>query len=248
MTRRRSLAPPAPPWLASVPFAHRGLHGEGVPENSVAAFEAACARGYGVELDVRLSADGVPVVVHDVDLVRVAGVRRRVDQLTAGELAQVRLAGTDQTVPTLADAMARLTSVPVMVELKSDRPRHRGLEPAVAAVTDGHDGPWCVAGFNPWSLRWFRRQRPAAVRVMTAMRPSGYAVPRPWSTRLSRLHQLARVRPAAVAYEIGGLPHPATDAWRAQGGTLLTWTAVGTGGLARGRRLADNVIFEHVLP
>ena len=96
------LGPPAPGWLVEVPLAHRGLHVEGRLENTLAAFAAAADAGYGAELDVHLSADGVPVVVHDEDLVRVAGLDRRVADLTVEELAGVRLLDGSVGGPTLA--------------------------------------------------------------------------------------------------------------------------------------------------
>ncbi|MCC5948191.1 MAG: hypothetical protein JJT89_07015 [Nitriliruptoraceae bacterium] len=240
--------PTAPSWLREVPLAHRGLHGAGIPENSLAAFEAAATAGYGVELDVFLSADGVPVVLHDPSLQRVAGLDRQVGQLTAAELAEVRLGGSDQHVPTLQEALATLRAVPVMVELKQGRLRAGALESATAALLDTHDGPWCVASFNPVAVRWFRRNRPQAVRVLTATAEPIDGVPAVVGRRLARLADLRSVHPHAVSYHLDSIPHPATDAWRARGGVLVTWTAVGEDGIRRGRERADNVIFEHAEP
>lgn len=65
-----------PGWetFEHVRFAHRGLHGPGVPENSLAAFRRAAEAGYGAELDVHLTADGYLAVIHDSDLARMCGV------------------------------------------------------------------------------------------------------------------------------------------------------------------------------
>ncbi|MFP4635479.1 MAG: glycerophosphodiester phosphodiesterase family protein [Nitriliruptoraceae bacterium] len=245
LTDRRA-APPA--WLAEVPLAHRGLHDEERPENSLPAFEAAAREGYGVELDVHLSRDGVPVVLHDPDLGRVAGHAARVGDLTVQQLRSLRLGGTTAHVPSLAEALERLSHVPVMVELKQERLRVGSLEQAVATVLDGHPGPWCVAAFNPLSVSWFRRRRPDAVRVLTSGPLEDVGLHEPVRRRLAALTDLPRVAPHAVSYDLSGLPNPATDRWRASGGLLLTWTAVGPEGLARARSLADNVIFEHVRP
>lgn len=245
LTDRRA-APPA--WLAEVPLAHRGLHEPARPENSLPAFEAAARAGYGVELDVHLSRDGVPVVLHDPDLGRVAGQAGRVGDLTVAELRSLRLHGTTAHVPTLAEALERLRRVPVMVELKQDRLRVGPLELAVATVLDRHPGPWCVAGFNPLSVAWFRRRRPEAVRVLTSGPLEDVGLREPLRRRLAALTDLPRVTPHAVSYDLSGLPNPATDRWRDGGGLLLAWTAVGPEGLARARSLADNVIFEHVRP
>lgn len=61
------------------------------PENSLAAFAAACEAGYGIELDIQLTMDGQVVVIHDADLMRVAGDPRRVCDLTYDELTRIPL-------------------------------------------------------------------------------------------------------------------------------------------------------------
>ena len=188
------------------------------------------------------------MINHDVSLRRVSGMDARVSDLTATELADVRLGGTDEGVPTLAEAMQVLCDVPVMVEIKQGRPRAGKLERRVAEVVGAHQGPWCVAGFNPSSLRWFRRHHPDAIRVMTASPLIDVKLPGMLLRRLAELRDLPGIAPHAVSYDLDALPTQATDRWRERGGPLIAWTAVGEEGLARARSLADNVIFEHVLP
>lgn len=238
----------APSWLLEPPLAHRGLHDGGVPENSLAAFCAAVEAGYGAELDVHLSADGHPMVVHDADLARVAADERRVGDLTAEELGHIPLDGTDETVPTLRAALEVLRDVPVMVELKSPRIRAGALEAAVADVVEDHAGPVCVASFNPWSLRWLRRNRPAVVRVLTASaeRMPGLGVL--LGDRFADLRDLPKVDPVAVSYDIHGLPRPAVDAWRERGGAVVTWTVDDQASWDKARAHADNIIFEDIRP
>lgn len=231
-----------------MPLAHRGLYGPGVPENSLPAFAAAAAAGYGAELDVLLSRDRVPVVHHDDSLARLTGRDDLVGEVDADELGRLRLAGTDAGVPTLAQALSVLRDVPVMVEIKQGRLRVGDLESRVAEVLAGHTGPVCVAGFNPASIRWFRRHRPEVVRVLTAGPLDGGPLPAVVRRRLAALKDLSSVDPAAVSYDLHGLPNAATDAWRARGGALVTWTVTDEDELARARELADNIIFEHVRP
>lgn len=240
--------PPAPGWLRDVPLAHRGLHGDGSPENSLPAFAAAREAGYGVELDVHLTSDGVPVVVHDRDLGRLTEREVRVGRLTAGDLATLPLLGTRETIPTLEAALDALAGAPVMVECKQAGLRAGALERAVAAIMATYSGPWCVAGFNPSTTRWFRRHHPAVVRVLTAGRLEGVSLPAPVRRRLAALADLEAVAPHAVSYELSALPTPGTDRWRRAGGTLVTWTATDEDELERARELADNVIFEGVRP
>lgn len=238
----------APSWLRDTPLAHRGLHGDGVVENTLSAFAAARDEGYGVELDVHLSADGVPVVVHDRDLSRLTGRAVKVGKLAADQLAELTLLTSGERIPTLTEAVDVLGRAPVMVECKQTALRAGALEAAVAGVLDEHDGPWCVAGFNPATTRWFRRHRPDVVRVLTAGPLDGSPLPAPVRRRLAGLADLEAVAPHAVSYELAGLPSAATDRWRDQGGPLVTWTVTGEAELAQARELADNVIFEDVRP
>lgn len=100
-------------------YAHRGLWGAGVPENSLAAFEAARAADVGVELDVRLTADGVPVVFHDAGLERMCGHRELLARVMSEDLAEHRLPD-GSTIPALAQVLAVMADLPVLIELKVD--------------------------------------------------------------------------------------------------------------------------------
>lgn len=237
-----------PAWLREVPLAHRGLHGDGVVENTRSAFAAAAAQGYGVELDVRLSGDGVPVVVHDATLERLTGSPDRVARRTAAELGQLRLLERDEGIPTLAEALAVLRHTPVMVELKTSRLWAGALEPAVARLLAEHRGPACVASFNPAALRWFRRRSPAVIRVLTAMSPPGGRLSALLRRRMGQLKDAASVRPSAISYRLDDLPQPAVDRWREAGGVVVAWTITDADSLERAREVADNVIFERVRP
>jgi glycerophosphoryl diester phosphodiesterase len=238
----------APVWLRATPLAHRGLHAPGgPPENTLAAFAAARAAGYGVELDVRLAADGVPVVVHDADLRRVADRPVTVAATPSTVLATVPL-GHGEGVPTLAAVLAALPDVPVMVELKHDGLRLGGLEAAVAPLVARHAGPVCVASFHPGAVAWFRRRAPGTVRVLTLAPAAGSAAPR----RLARLRAdravLRAAAPHALSHDVRGLPSDLATAWRAAGGAVLAWTVRDPAALAVARAHADAPIFEHLRP
>ncbi len=156
--RRRAVAP----FLR--PYAHRGLWGGDVPENSLAAFRAAIERGYAIELDVQLSKDGTVVVFHDYTLARMCGKEANLADLTAGELREYRLGDTDERIPTFAEVLEAVDGkVPLLIELKGEN-GNTALCPAVAAQLDGYRGAWCVESFNPLLLRWFKKHRPHAVR------------------------------------------------------------------------------------
>lgn len=235
-------------WLRDVALAHRGLHDDVVVENSRSAFAAAAREGYGVEFDVQLSADGIPVVFHDRSLARLAERQDLVARLSARQLAEIRLLETDEGIPTLAAALEVLRGTPTMVEVKSSRFRSGRLEAAVAATLDDHPGPVCVASFNPMSLRWFRRARPQLPRVLTAMAASVSGPCSILARRLADLRDLSSIAPVAVSYQLAGLPNSAVDRWRERGGPVIAWTVTTAVELERAREVADNVIFERVRP
>lgn len=138
-------------------YAHRGMFGAKEPENSIEAFEKAVENGYGIELDVQLSADGQAVVFHDANLLRLYGENVAVSALTAAELGEYG-------IPTLAEALKAIDGkVPLIVELKGET-RDISVAPIAAEVLDEYVGEYCVESFNPFILKWFKDCRPDVVR------------------------------------------------------------------------------------
>jgi len=130
-------------------YAHRGLHGGTIPENSLAAFERACEAGVGIELDVQLSRDGTVMVFHDYTLVRMTGRSEKLCELDAAELCTLRLADSEETVPPF-DAVLHLINgrVPILVELKGED-LNTALCEKVAAQLFAYKGAYCIESFNP---------------------------------------------------------------------------------------------------
>lgn len=233
-----------PSWLSDVPLAHRGLHGDGVPENSLAAFAAARAAGVGVELDVWATRDGVAVVTHDHDLSRLAGDQRLVADVTADDVSTLRLGDTGERIPTLADALDVLGDTPVMVEVKNPSTAPGPAEVATLAAAGAHRGPWCVASFNPRTVGWFATHAPDVIRVQTSGLFYDVPMPSPVRWSLRTLRWLRRTTPHAVSYEVSGIDQPPAVRYRERGGVLLAWTVRTPDELALARTHADNIIFE----
>lgn len=158
-------------WLARVPIAHRGYHDMNTTrwENTLSAFDAAIDKGYAIECDVHLSADGVPVVFHDEALKRLTGQAGLVHEKTAAELAQMKIGGTGDHVPTLAEMLARVRGrVPLVIELKGIEGKDDGLVAAVAAALDGYDGRAAIMSFDHWLIRQFAGEAPGVAGGLTA--------------------------------------------------------------------------------
>ena len=153
-----------PRELRGAMLAHRGLHGFGAAENTLEAFEAAADLDLGIELDVRLSRDGVPVVLHDETPERVAGEKRPVSQLTADELSALPLCGGAGRIPTLEKALDAVGGrVPVLIELKH-RAGGRALCDAVLRVLEGRRGLYLAESFDPRLLVYLRLRAPRLLR------------------------------------------------------------------------------------
>ena len=146
-------------------YAHRGLHGEGVPENSMKAFRLALEAGYGIELDIHLMRDGNLAVIHDPSLKRTAGVDVEIEDLTAEDLKNYTLEGTDETIPQFKDVLELFAGkAPLIVELKAERGNHAALAAAATAMLDSYDGAYCIESFDPRCILWLKKNRPEIIR------------------------------------------------------------------------------------
>ena len=146
-------------------YAHRGLHGHGVPENSMAAFQAALEHGYGIELDVHLLKDGNLAVMHDSLLNRTTGQAGRIEDLTTEDLKNYRLEGTEETIPEFMDVLTLYNGkAPLIVELKPTDGNHAALAEAACRMMDTYKGPFCMESFDPRCVAWLRKNRPDIIR------------------------------------------------------------------------------------
>jgi len=204
--------------------------------------------GYPLELDVHLSSDGAVVVFHDDDLQRMTGVSGPIGEFPWAELRGLELADSDQMIPRLEDVLDLVDGrVPLLVEIKNRGPVGR-LEDAVQSVLGSYDGPWAVQSFNPFTLAWFRKNAPHAIRgqLSTDFWGTQLAVYKKVLLRRLALHPLAQ--PSFVGYDLRCLPFWATSWLRNRGIPLLAWTIRSDDECIRARSVADNIIFEHIRP
>ncbi len=191
-------------------FAHRGLHNrdKSIPENSLTAFERAASAGYGMELDVQLSRDGEVVVFHDDDLKRVCGVDAKVCDMTLAELKELRLCGTSETIPLFSEVLKCVRGRgALIVELKNGK-RNKELCEKTYELLRSYSGEYCIESFNPFIVRWFKRNAPEVLRGQLANPPEGYngEVNPVTGFILSRVLLNFLARPHFIAYKIGPKP------------------------------------------
>ena len=146
-------------------YAHRGLHGKGVPENSMAAFKAALDHGYGIELDIHLLKDGNLAVIHDSLLNRTTGEAGRIEDLTTQQLKNYRLEGTEETIPEFQDVLTLFHGkAPLIVELKPVKGNHAELTAKAVEMLENWNGLYCLESFDPRCIYWLKKNRPEICR------------------------------------------------------------------------------------
>jgi glycerophosphoryl diester phosphodiesterase len=171
-------------------FAHRGASAL-APENTLAAFDAGLThRADGLELDVRLSRDGVAVVHHDATLERTTNLRGRIDEHTAAELARAdaaaRFAPGDGHpfrdrglgVPTLAQVLRQYRNTRVIIEIKDNTPDLASAVVAAIHETGAVDRV-CVGSFGLRAVNAVRRLEPA-IATSAAREEVRWALYRSW--------------------------------------------------------------------
>lgn len=239
------------------PIAHRGLHDvqDGRPENSRAAIAAAIDAGYGIEIDVQLTADGKAAVFHDYALDRLTDEMGPIGKRSLADLATVRLRGGNEAVPGLAEVLALVDGrVPLLIELKDQDgalgPDVGPLEMAVGHAVSDYQGPVAVMSFNPHSIAAMQALLPDVPRglVTCAFSPEDWPAPRARLIVLAGIPDYARVGASFISHDASDLDAPRVAELKDAGATILCWTIKSPEAEAEARRIAQNVTFEGYLP
>lgn len=243
-----------PAAFTHLPLAHRALHdlSGGRPENSRAAIRAAMDAGYGIEIDVQLSADGVAMVFHDDALDRLTDAQGPVRARSAAALSQIALKGSSEGIPTLAEVLALVAGqVPVLIEIKDQDgamgPQVGPLEQAVARDVASYDGPCAVMSFNPHSVARMADLAPDLPRglVTSAYDPDAWhPLAQDICAHLRDIPDYTRVGASFISHEAGDLDRARVAALKAAGATVLCWTIRSEAEEAQARRVADGITFE----
>lgn len=240
------------------PIAHRGLHdaGKGIIENTAPAFEAAIARGYGIECDVRPAAGGTPMVFHDLTLDRLIDAEGPLGRHQAAALKALRYKAVGGSMIDLAELLQLVAGrVPLLVEIKSewDAPDGRFLS-AIATAANAYRGPIALMSFDPAVVTAIRELAPGIPRGIV----SGQFLADCWwrdklgperAYSLTHLLESAPAAPDFYAYDVNALPTAVTRFTReVLGLPLFTWTVRTEEQRATAARWADAPIFEGYEP
>ncbi len=239
-------------------FAHRGLHDNsaGIPENSLAAFRKAADEGYGIELDVQLTEDGIPVILHDFYLKRM--VRDKDGNAPEGKVRDYTLAGlkefhildTEEKIPEFREVLETVAGrVPLIVEYKAE---DTDMSVCVKGneLLSGYEGLYCVESFNPYAVYWYRRNRPDIIRGQLSeryLKEPKYRKPLYFAMENLMLNFLTR--PDFIAYDRKGAGNLSRRICRKlYGNTAVGWTIRDQEQYEDAKKQYDIIIFDSFLP
>lgn len=245
------------PDFLRLPIAHRGLHDEALPENSLAAFRAAIAGGYAIECDIQRAMDDTPMVFHDYELGRLTDIENgTVAASTPAQLTRLHLRESDETIPTLRQMLDEVAGrVPLLIEIKdptiASGSEVGALPGRVAEELQGYAGPVAVMSFNPHVIAAFHQAAPGIACGLTTC---GYEAGE-WDmldeaerAHLAAIADFDAVGASFVSHDRADLANPAVAALKARGVPVLTWTIRSPEQAAEARQVADNITFEGYRP
>lgn len=229
-------------------FAHRGLHDDTRPKNSLSAIAAAGDAGYGIEFDIHLSSDGVPFVSHDADTLSDTGIELLIGATRSEVLRELTFNSNGEHLATLDDVLRAVgPNVPLLVEIKPTR-RVEETVTAVQQLLEGREQRAALQSFQP-SIVHAAKRSGAGFAVGQLGESSNAAMPLHERLYWRTLVTNAWVRPDFLAMEVSSLASPVVKFWRERlRCPLLGWTVINDEDVALCRAAGAGLIFECLRP
>jgi glycerophosphoryl diester phosphodiesterase len=241
-------------WITGKPIAHRGFWTNGIPENSVAAFNRATKKGFLSELDVHLTIDGQVVVFHDDFLSRVTNRNELISQLSWEEIKKINISNTKYTIPLLEDVLKVVNKKqPLFIEVKSEEqatPREViDLCKSLWQVLKKYHGPIVIVAFDPVALQWFMRTNSKIPRMLNVSPTGGHKlILRVGTTDIVRFDKYIKMtNPSVIGFDIlKTLPSPIYQRAKELNIPTIAWIA-NTPALKKiAIQYCDSYIFERI--
>lgn len=234
-------------WLTARPIAHRGLHdigalnGDAVYENTLTAFKRAIAGNYAIECDLQISADGVPMVFHDDELARLCRINGDVRGKMASELSALRVGGTGDHIPTLAETLRVVKGqVPLILEFKARKNDDYGFAGAVLDDLDNYKGQVALMSFGHHIIR--------DLHALGCHYPLGLTAEGKEPETFFTHEEAFSFGVKFISYAIEDLPNTFIQAQRKKNVPIITWTVRNSVQKAISDANADQITFEGFNP
>lgn len=230
-------------------YAHRGLHNKPtLPENSMTAFKKAVFEGFGIELDVHLTADNKLAVIHDSSLKRTCGIDLKIEETELEEAQVYFLEDSEEVIPEFEEVLEAVGGrVPLIIELKTEDENHEALCRRLMKALKGYDGLYCVESFDPKAVQWMRNNSPETVRgqLAGALKRGGFKMPAFQDFLLKNLWVNMWGKPDFVAYKFEDRNESAFVRFK---GAKFLWTIRDYSDLKKAEAIGAAAIFEKFNP
>ncbi len=236
-------------WYCKYKIAHRGLHNNAFPENSLPAFQNAIDLGFAIELDIRILGDNTLVIFHDHNIKRMCGVDKSLSELTIRDLPYCKLDYTNYSIPTLQEVLELVNGAkPLMIEIKplfKGSGRRSKYVKAIIDTLKKYNGDYAIKSFDPRIMTLVKKYAPSIPRGMLSSDfKTEYA---PWlhRTLVKRLFMYNRVKPDFISYDVNALPNKRI---LSKGIPVLAWTVRTPAQEKFAMQYANSIIFENYTP
>ncbi len=239
----------------SRPFAHRGLHGREITENSRAAFQEAICKGFGIELDVQGLADCSPVVFHDDFLERLTNAQGKVSHLKTKNLEKIYLSN-GESIPTLEEILTLVNGkVPILLEIK-DQGGMLGknigqLAQKIANLIGVYRGPLAVMSFNPFVVKALETYSPKIPRGLV----TDDFFSEDWDflgleqkESLNKMLFSKTTQLDFISHNVSKTRSPQINLAKKQHLPIFCWTVRSSIQEREARKIFDNITFENYFP
>lgn len=228
-------------FLKGQPYAHRGLHGNGILENSSTAFSKAIDQSHGIECDVQAAEDGTAFVFHDYELERLTEQSGTLAKMRSRDVDQVDLIGGHGKIPRLRTILEQIKGqVPILIEIKSKNMRVGPVCLSVRRALEGYRGKAAIMSFNPLVPSWFRKNAAHIVRGLVITEDGNKGM----KGQIARHRDLWAAKPEFLAYDIRDLPSRFAASQRSRGLPVVTWTVRSSEQEKIASLYADEPIYE----
>lgn len=247
-----------PSEFVTTPLAHRTLHDvkDGRPENSIEGARAAIAQGFGIEIDIQLTADDQALVFHDYALMRLTGATGHVRDKSKADMDAIPLIGSPSAAPSLTDFLDVIDGqVPLLIELKDQDgalgDANSALEAAVCDSLKGYKGQVALMSFNPHMVARCAKLAPNIPRGIVTdpySKADWPKVPEERRKTLATIDRFDEVGASFISHNVNDLQSAYVKRIKDKGAPILCWTVKSAASEAAARRIADNITFEQYIP
>lgn len=233
-------------WFKDYFIAHRGLHSDDAPENTILAFKNAVNCGYAIELDVQQISDGNIIVFHDSKLERLTGKDGYTKNLKLEDLKNCHILGSEQTIPLLSEVLEIVDGkVPLLIEIKNEF-KVGAQEKAVLELLKGYSGKVAIQSFNPYVVQYVKQKAPnlAVGQLSSYFKNSKMSWIRKYV--LKRLKFIKSFKADFISYDAQNLPNKYVN--KHKNLPLLAFTVKTQEEYERLYSIVDSIIFEDFTP